>query len=55
MKKYEGITLHAEWVTYMDAYRLYDPKYPEWTVAYIDSTEDLLEAEEFYGYTIVVV
>ncbi len=31
--------LNAEWINYMKAYRLYDPKNPQQTVAYEDSLE----------------
>ena len=31
--------LAADYIDYMGAWRLYDPKYPEWTVAYIDDDE----------------
>ena len=50
-----GRTLNAEWIPYMDAYRLYDPKYPQQTVAY---EEDASEAEEHAienGYAGIVV
>ena len=49
--KNTNITLYAEWISYMKAYRLYDPKYPQQTVAYVD---DLEEAER-PGYSIVLV
>ena len=29
----------AEWVDFMDAYRVYDPKHPQQTVAYVDKSE----------------
>lgn len=32
--------LNAEWIGYMDAYRLYDPKKPENTIAYEESLEE---------------
>lgn len=35
--------LNAEWISYMKTYRIYDPKYPQQTVAYED---DLDEAEQ---------
>ena len=35
--------LNAEWISYMKAYRLYDPKAPQKTVAY---EADLGEAEK---------
>ncbi len=52
MKTDNTITLYAVWIPYMDAYRLYDPKYPEQTVAYVDAED--LEKEEQYGYNIIV-
>lgn len=30
----------AEWISYMRAYRLYDPKHPQQTIAYEDCDED---------------
>lgn len=53
MKTNDTITLHAIWIPYMNAYRLYDPRYKEQTVAYVDA-EDLVKEEE-YGYNIVLV
>lgn len=53
MKTKDTITLHAVWIPYMNAYRLYDPKYKEQTVAYVDAED--LEKEEEYGYNIVLV
>lgn len=52
MKTKDTITLHAVWIPYMKAYRLYDPKHKEQTVAYVDAED--LEKEEQYGYTIVL-
>lgn len=43
--------IYAYWVEYMDAYRLFDPKHPEQTIAY---EEDLDEAES-RGYEITRV
>lgn len=43
------IQLNAEWISYMKAYRLYNPHYPQQTVAYVDT----LEEAERPGYRIV--
>lgn len=32
--------LYVEWLIWMEAYRLYDPKHPQQTVAYEDNLED---------------
>ena len=53
MKTNDTITLYAVWIPWMDVYRLYDPKHPEQTVAYVDAED--LEKEEKYGYSIVLV
>ena len=37
--------LYVEWVPCVSAYRLYDPKYPEQTVAYIDTLEEVERSE----------
>ena len=29
----------ADWIDYMDAYRVYDPEHPQQTVAYVDEEE----------------
>ena len=55
MKANTITTLHAVWSPFFSAYRLYDPKDPEETVAYVKTTEDLLESEALSGYTIVLV
>lgn len=44
------IQLNAEWIPYRKDYRLYDPRHPEQTVAYVDS----LEEAERPGYCIVL-
>jgi len=47
--------LNAEWVSYMKAYRLYDPRYPQNTIAY---EEDEDTAESFAienGYDDIVI
>ncbi len=43
-ENYHAHYLHAEWVTYMDAYRIYEPSKPNSTIAYVDSND--LEKEE---------
>ena len=45
------IRLNAEWISYMKAYRLYDPRYPQQTVAYVDTIDEAQRP----GYKIVEV
>ena len=33
---YRGFAI--EWIDYMECYRVYDLRYPQWTCAYTDST-----------------
>lgn len=47
--------LNAEWIPYMKAYRLYDPRHPQQTVAY-EKDEDAAEARALEeGYSGLVV
>lgn len=47
--------LNAEWILYMKAYRLYDPRYPQQTVAY-EEDEDVAEARALEkGYSGLVI
>ena len=49
--------LNAEWIKYMDAYRLYEPEKPESTYAYFDE-EDLPELAKWAkkeGYKRLVI
>ena len=39
----QKISLNAEWIPFMSAYRLYNPRTPQDTVAYIDSLDDVDE------------
>lgn len=47
------MVLFGEWVNYMGAFRLYDPKHPEQTVAYVDSMEDAERQHPEYEYVLV--
>ena len=61
LKKYEKEDLamekrlNAEWITYMKAYRLYDPRHPQQTVAYEDSEEAAKEHAVANGYDGLVI
>ena len=46
------IQLNAEWIPYMKAYRLYDPEYPQQTVAYVDSLEEAEAEHPEYRYVL---
>ena len=43
--------INAEWIDYREAWRLYDPKYPQQTIAYIDDLEDARSR----GYIVQIV
>lgn len=47
--------LWAEWITYMKAYRLYDPKHPQATVAYEDDMDVAEVVAKENGYASVVL
>ena len=32
--------IYAEYIDYMNAYRIYDPNKPQWTWAYVDTLEE---------------
>ena len=49
MKRY----LRAEWIETMQAYRLYEPEYPQQTVAYEDTLDAAREGAAFNGYTLI--
>lgn len=34
---------HVYWVSWLDAYRVYDPKHPEQTVAYVEDLSEITE------------
>lgn len=52
MKEQElRMEINAEWIDYRDAYRLYDPKYPQQTIAY----EDDLDEAKSRGYIVHIV
>lgn len=44
--------LNAEWISYMDAFRLYEAAYPAQTVAYVDSLEDAENQHPEYIYVV---
>lgn len=45
--------LHAEWIHYMDAYRIYDPTKPQQTIAYDDRPFDEISSDfQAKGYDI---
>lgn len=34
---------HVYWVSWLGAYRVYDPKYPQQTVAYVEFLSDIID------------
>lgn len=46
--------LNAEWIPYMKAYRLYDPKKPNYTVAYEDNLDEAEIHSKENGYQLVL-
>ena len=45
---------NAEWIPYMKSYRLYDPKHPQDTIAYVDDLDEARrQAKEEHGARIV--
>lgn len=47
--------LNAEWIGYMKAYRLYDPKDPQQTVAYEDDLDVAEQRAKEEGYSSLVL
>lgn len=45
----------AEWIEYMKAYRLYNPKKPQNTIAYEENSEHIKERVREEGYTTVEI
>lgn len=45
-----GVMIIADWIPYMEAYRLYDPQNPQQAIAYVD---DPKEAED-RGYEVII-
>ena len=45
-----GVKIIADWIPHMEAYRLYDPQYPQQAIAYVD---DPKEAED-RGYEVII-
>ena len=48
MKK--KIILAAEWIDYLNCYRLYQPSCPDQTVAYVDNIEEAETGAKEHGY-----
>lgn len=47
--------INAEWIDYMKAYRLYNPKYPQQTVAYEEDLEVAEKRAKEEGYSGLVL
>lgn len=47
--KNKDVTIYVEWSPINRCYRLYDPKYPGWTIAYVDEVPTFEELCERYG------
>lgn len=46
---------HAEWLPYMKSYRIYDPKKPQDTIAYVDDLDEArVQAREEYNAQIAL-
>ncbi len=43
----------AEWIPYMMAYRLYNPKYPQQTIAYEDDKDTTRRHATENGYEVI--
>lgn len=48
------LKLYAEWVKHMNAYRLYFPHRPSYTVVYVESLDQVTDPKNM-GYEVVVV
>lgn len=55
MIKVMNTELHAEWIKYMKAYRLYDPKDPGKTVTYESTADDAERYAIENGYSGIVI
>lgn len=45
-RRYRKNVYYAEYIDFYHCWRLYDPKYPEWTVAYLDSLDEDFNRED---------
>ena len=45
-RRYQKRTYHAEYIDFYKCWRLYDPKYPQWTVAFADDLELEMKRED---------
>lgn len=55
MKGEEKMKLNAEWIPYMKAYRLYNPKRPQDTVAYENDLDATKKRAKQEGYDDIVI
>lgn len=55
MKGEGKMKLNAEWISYMKAYRLYNPKHPQDTVAYKNDLGDEEKRAKKEGYDGIVI
>lgn len=46
-----GVKIIADYIPHMEAYRLYDPQYPQQTIAYVDDPKDAVDR----GYEVIIV
>lgn len=46
--------LNADWVEFMKAYRVYDPKHPQQTIAYEEDLDVAEKRAKEDGYTLIV-
>ena len=47
--------LNAEWIEYMDSYRVYEPEEPERTLLYEERLSVIVEAAKINGYKRLVI
>lgn len=45
-RRYKKMLLHAEYFGFYQCWRLYEPKHPEWTVAFADELEVEMKRED---------
>ena len=45
--------MRYEWIPHRQDYRLYNPEYPAWTVAYADTLEEIREGAAEHGYDLI--
>ena len=53
MTEEHKITLHANWIEHLKAYRIYFPYNPAQTVAYTDTIEEARKGAETRGYKVI--